>query len=117
MTNAGITVSWTAQARDLNSIADILERAGVDAMVEFARKTQASTRQPIRYATFFLRGGWGGLPPKAQRHEQPPTADAPAPHCGDPDCHPTSRLREIEDEDGLPMLVPCPNCHPQGRRP
>lgn len=118
MTQAGITVSWSMQPSDWLTVADIVQRAGVPAMVTFARDTKATARQPIRYATFFLRGGWKGLPPAAAA--PPPARDSPSmpKHCGDIDCHPDSRLREIE-EDGLPVLAPCPACHPalQGARP
>ncbi|MDX3033929.1 hypothetical protein PV515_39780, partial [Streptomyces scabiei] len=66
MTQAGITVSWSMQPKDWLEIASIVQRAGIPAMVAFARDTKNTSRQPVRYATFFLRGGWKGLPPTAQ---------------------------------------------------
>lgn len=115
MTNAGITVSWSMQAQDLIAIADVLERAGLDAMVDFARKTQTSTRQPIRYATFFLRGGWKGLPPKSSTPPPKPRPEKP-PWCGDPDCDRVTRTRDIENDRGLRFSQPCPKCHPTSRK-
>jgi hypothetical protein len=116
MTDAGITVSWSMQARDMIAIADILERAGLEAMVDFARDTKATARQPIRYATFFLRGGWGGLPPKSTAPPPKRTAEKP-PWCGDPDCDEITRTRDVEDDRGLRSSAPCPNCHPNRKAP
>jgi hypothetical protein len=114
MTQAGITVSWSMQPKDWLEIADIVERAGIAAMVSFARDTKATARQPVRYATFFLRGGWKGLPPVAA--QLPPQIRDPKgskpPYCGDPDCDEISRLRQREDDNGLRSLYPCPDCHP-----
>lgn len=124
MTDAGITVSWQMQASDWNDIAAIVQRAGVDAMVAFALDTRASARQPIRYATFFLRGGWKGLPPQSDRprpHPAPvppqrdPRADRPE-WCGDPDCDEITRTRDVEQPGGLWASAPCPNCHPTTAR-
>jgi hypothetical protein len=115
MTDAGITVSWSMQARDMIAIADILERAGLEAMVDFALKTRDSTRQPIRYATFFLRGGWGGLPPKGTTKPRQQPAEKP-PWCGDPDCDEITRTRDVEDDRGLRYSAPCSVCHPNSRK-
>ncbi len=117
MTAAGITVSWSMQAPDLIAIADVLDRAGVDAMVRFAVDTKATARQPVRYATFFLRGGWRGLPPKAETPTKPRAAAEKPPYCGDPDCDPITRFRDVEDNRGLRYSAPCPNCHPNRKEP
>lgn len=115
MTEAGITVSWSMKAADWTEIARIVRRAGVPAMVDFARKAKASSRQPVLYATYFLRGGWKGLPPastapppRSQRNDKPP-------HCGHPDCDEHTRTREIEDDRGLRTAAPCPDCHPNAK--
>lgn len=113
MTDAGVRVSWQLQAADWQDIARVLDRAGLDAMVEHARAAKASTRQPIGYARFFLRG-WKGLPPKSTR-----TQDVPAqkpPHCGHVDCDENTRLRDAHDAKGFPIVVPCPECHPNTRK-
>lgn len=115
MTAAGITVSWSMQAPDLIAVADVLERAGVEAMVDFARDTKATTRQPIRYATFFLRGGWKGLPPKSAA-PPPKTRSEKPPWCGDPDCDEITRTRDVEVGRGLRSSQPCPKCHPTTRK-
>jgi len=117
MTDAGLTVSWQMQAEDYQSVARVMHRAGVEAMVGFALETKASSRKSIRYATFFLRGGWLGLPPKSTkptpRHGSTP---GKPPHCGHPDCDPASRLRETEDDNGLRRVHPCPDCHPNAKK-
>lgn len=112
MTQAGITVSWSMKPSDWLQIASIVQRAGIPAMVAFARKATETSRKPVLYATFFLRGGWKGLPPAAATPPQASDSPPLGPHCGHIDCHPDTRLREIEDADGLPLLVPCPDCHP-----
>jgi hypothetical protein len=117
MTDAGITVSWQMQAEDYQSIARVMHRAGIEAMVDFALETKASSRKTIRYATFFLRGGWVGLPPKSTKPAPEPagTRHKP-PHCGHADCDPASRLRETEDDNGLRRVHPCPDCHPNAQK-
>ncbi|MEU0181816.1 hypothetical protein ABZ312_11595 [Streptomyces sp. NPDC006207] len=112
MTNAGITVSWSMQAKDMIDIATIVQRAGVDAMVTFARDTKASSRQPVRYATFFLRGGWRGLPPASKAPPPRNNQRNQQPWCEDPDCDPETRTRDIENDKGLRFSDPCPKCHP-----
>lgn len=116
MTQAGITISWSMQPKDWLEIAAIVQRAGVPAMVAFARDTKATTRQPVRYATFFLRGGWRGLPPAASTAPQSePPADSKPHHCGDPDCDPVTRTREIEDDRGIRSLTRCHLCNPKAK--
>lgn len=118
MTEAGLTVTWQMQARDWLDIAAIVDRAGVKAMVDYAIDTKASTSKPIRYATFFLRGGWKGLPPKSTRPSSPkpdPTAGKPS-WCEDTDCDPVTRTRDIENDRGLRFSQPCPKCHPSSRK-
>ncbi|MEW2108700.1 hypothetical protein [Streptomyces albidoflavus] len=115
MTNAGITVSWGMKPQDWFAIAEIVERAGVPAMVAFARATIRTTREPVRFATFFLRTGWKGLPPAARTIPSQPAA-GPAPHCGHPDCDPVTRTRETEDERGIRSLTRCPACNPNAQR-
>ncbi|MFD7465070.1 hypothetical protein [Streptomyces tendae] len=117
MTDAGITVSWQMQAEEYQQTAQVLQRAGADAMVNFALATKADSRKTIRYATFFLRGGWKGLPPKSSkpRPHSRGTDDKP-PYCGDPDCDEISRMRQHEDDNGLRALYPCPDCHPKSRK-
>lgn len=111
MTEAGITVSWSMQPKDWLDVATILDRAGLQAMVGFAKDTAATSRQPIRYATFFLRGGWRGLPPKSTA-PPPPRAAGKPPWCEDPDCDPITRTRDIENDRGLRFSQPCAKCHP-----
>lgn len=111
MTEAGIVVSWTMGADDWQAVARVLDRAGVDAMVTFARG--AKSRDPIRFAKFFLKAGWTGLPPKSAK---PAASSASKPaHCGHPDCDPITRTREIEDARGIRSLHPCAVCHPNAK--
>lgn len=115
MTAAGLAVSWSMKPTDWADIAETVQRAGVPAMVAFARATAATAREPIRFATFFLRCGWKGLPPAARTLPAPP-ASGPAPHCGHPDCDPVTRTREIEDDRGIRSLTRCPDCHPAAQK-
>lgn len=115
MTEAGIVVSWSMKPSDWLDIAAVVDRAGVTAMVRYAVDTKATARQPIRYATFFLRGGWKGLPPAAANVPQPRPGGTKPPHCGDPDCDEISRTREVEDDRGIRSLQRCPACHPASK--
>lgn len=112
MTEAGITVSWSMKPADWLDIASIVQRAGVPAMVAFARDTKATARQPVRYATFFLKGGWRGLPPASTVPVPAARSRDRPPHCGHPDCDPVTRTREAEDARGIRSLDRCPECHP-----
>lgn len=115
MTEAGMTVSWSMKPSDWIEISHIVQRAGIPAMVAFARDTKATARQPIRYATFFLRGGWAGLPPATSAPAPRDNARRPANHCGHADCDPVTRTREIEHDNGLRTLERCPDCHPASK--
>ncbi|MER6183083.1 hypothetical protein [Streptomyces sp. NPDC001652] len=117
MTDEGITVSWAMQPEEYQQTAQVLRRAGVTAMVDFALDTKADSKKRIRYATFFLRGGWKGLPPKStkRRPSSDPSAAMP-PYCGDPDCDEITRLRQRQDDNGLRSVYPCPECHPKSRK-
>ncbi|WP_150227043.1 hypothetical protein [Streptomyces filamentosus] len=110
-----MTVSWSMKPSDWIEISHIVQRAGIPAMVAFARDTKATARQPIRYATFFLRGGWAGLPPATSAPAPRDNARRPANHCGHADCDPVTRTREIEHDNGLRTLERCPDCHPASK--
>jgi len=114
MTEAGIVVSWTMNADDWQSVARVLDRAGVDAMVAFARGTKA--REPIRFAKFFLKAGWAGLPPRSAKPRPAAQHLRSIPDwCGDPECDEKSRMRQSEDSNGLRSLRPCKQCHPKAK--
>ncbi|WP_093839897.1 hypothetical protein [Streptomyces aidingensis] len=111
MTDAGITVSWDMSTEQWMETVRVVQRAGVDAMVEFALKTMPTAKTPVRFAKFFLAAGWRGLPPASAR--QPSQARMPRslpPHCGE--CDPDTRLRSGETPDGFRVVAPCPDCHP-----
>jgi hypothetical protein len=117
MSEAGITVSWSMKSEDWIEIAHLIRKCGIPSMVSFARIAKARAKQPPMYATFFLRGGWRGLPPapstappSGQQHGEMP------PHCGDIDCDPVSRQRERENENGIFINYRCPECHPTSLR-
>ncbi|MEV7034557.1 hypothetical protein AB0N99_30550 [Streptomyces sp. NPDC093272] len=117
MTDEGLTVSWVMQADEYQQTAQVLRRAGVTAMVDFALATKRDSRKSIRYATFFLRGGWKGLPPKSTKpRPSKPQQDEKPTYCGDPDCDEITRMRQHEDDNGLRALYPCPDCHPKSRK-
>ncbi|MGW2048634.1 hypothetical protein ACWCPF_26135 [Streptomyces sp. NPDC001858] len=115
MTDAGLDVSWQMSADDWQSVARVLQRAGVERMVKFA--LGAKSRTPIRFATFYLRAGWAGLPPSSTKPApQPKHLRALPDWCEEPDCDEKTRLREHEDDSGLRSLYPCPECHPKSRK-
>lgn len=117
MTNAGFrAISWQMQPDDTQSVARVLRRTGITAMVESAVNAKATARTPIRYATYFLKSGWVGLPPKSTA--PPPTRQAgKPPWCEDPDCDPITRTRDIENDRGLRFSQPCAKCHPNRKAP
>lgn len=111
MTDAGLVVSWQMTAEDWQNVARVQRRAGVEQMVKFA--LGAKSREPIRFAKFYLRAGWLGLPPQSTKPAPQPKHLRPLPDwCRDPDCDEITRLRQHEDDNGLRSLYPCPACHP-----
>lgn len=115
MGEAGIRVSWQMQPEDVQAIARVQRRAGVQQMVTFARNLKTRNGEPVSFATFFLKSGWLGLAPAVD--PQPPrgSADTEAPHCGDPDCDPVTRTRETEDDRGIRSLSLCLACNPKAK--
>lgn len=113
MTDAGLDVSWQMTADDWQSIARIVQRAGVERMVKFA--LGAKPRTPVRFATFYLKAGWLGLAPKSTKprpsQRDDPRADWPT-WCKDPECDEVDRTRQTENANGLRSVRPCPECHP-----
>lgn len=110
MTDAGLVVSWQMAADDWQSIARVLQRAGVEAMVNFALGVKVRDR--ISYARFYLKG-WLGLPPKSTKPRASPQQLRTVPDwCKDPDCDEVTRMRQSEDANGLRSLRPCQQCHP-----
>lgn len=117
MSRAGLgAIRWPFEGNQWFPIESLIKKSGVDAMTAFAIK--AAARTDVESARFFIPG-WRQLPPLPPGY-QAPQRDSPAaslpPHCGHLDCDSDSRLREV-DRDGLPALIPCPACHPQGARP
>lgn len=111
MTDAGLDVSWQMTADDWQNIARVQQRAGVERMVKFA--LGAKSREPIRFAKFYLRAGWLGLAPKSTKPApQPKHLRALPDWCQHPDCDELTRLRQVEDANGLRSVRPCPECHP-----
>ena len=115
MSEAGIRVSWQMQPEDVQAIARVQQRAGVQQMVTFARGLKTRNGEPISFATFFLKSGWLGLAPAVD--PQPPKGShgPKPPHCGDPDCDPVTRTRETEDGKGIRSLTHCPACNPKAK--
>lgn len=114
MSRAGLGyVRWPFEGNQWFVIEALIKKSGIDAMTNFAVK--AASRTNVESAKFFVPG-WRQLAPLPAGYTAPPSRDQPptqaGPHCGDIDCHPTTRLREVEDEEGLPVLVPCSICHP-----
>lgn len=115
MTDAGFrALSWQMTADDLQTVARVLKRSDTAAMVESALNAKTKAREPIRFASYFIKAGWAGLPPKSTKPKSRP-AEKP-PWCGDPDCDEITRTRDIENERGLRFSQPCPKCHPTSRK-
>ncbi|WP_030599555.1 hypothetical protein [Streptomyces rimosus] len=111
LTAAGVTVRWPFRGDGWFPVLALITKSGVPAMVEHAVK--AAARAPVDSARYFLPG-WAELPPlpDAPPPSAPGASTAFPPHCGALDCHPETRLREVTDDNGLPILVPCRHCHP-----
>jgi hypothetical protein len=113
MTDAGFnSISWQMQKQDTQSVARVLRRAGLEPMLTCAINAKARARSPIGFASYFLKAGWAGLPPKSTKPRHQPAAEKPA-WCGDLYCDERTRLRDVEDDKGLRYSQPCPNCHPK----
>ncbi|MET9909751.1 hypothetical protein ABZZ74_23600 [Streptomyces sp. NPDC006476] len=119
MTRAGLGyIRWPFEGNQWFVIEALIQKSGIEAMVTSAAKVAARTS--VESAKYFLPA-WRQLAPLPPGY-MPPGRDSPpsggGPHCGDIDCHPTTRLREVEDDEGLPVLIPCAICHPhsQGAR-
>jgi hypothetical protein len=116
MTKAGFgSVSWQMVAEDLQSVARVMRRAGVTAMVENAVNAKSRTRKSIGFASYFLKSGWTGLPPQSTAPPSGRQAEKP-PWCEDIDCDEKTRTRDVEDDRGLRYSQPCPKCHPAARK-
>ncbi|MFH8591238.1 hypothetical protein [Streptomyces rimosus] len=111
LTAAGVTVRWPFKGNEWFRVLALITKSGVQAMVEHAVKAAARAR--VDSARYFLPG-WAELPPlpAVPYPSAPDVLTTAPPHCGALDCHPETRLREVEDDDGLPVLVPCHHCHP-----
>lgn len=115
MSEAGFRyLSWQMLPDDYQTVARVMRRVGVQAMVDFAANVKATNRTPIGYATFFLRG-WLGIAPKSAA-PPPKTRSEKPPWCGDPDCDEITRTRDVEVGRGLRSSQPCPKCHPTTRK-
>lgn len=113
MSRAGLgSIRWPFEGNQWFVIEALIKKSGIEAMTAFAAK--AASRTNVESAKFFVPG-WRQLAPLPPGYT-PPSRDSPprqaGPHCGDIDCHPDTRLREVEDGDGLPVLIPCSICHP-----
>jgi hypothetical protein len=115
MGEAGIRVSWQMQPEDVQAIARVQQRAGVQQMVTFARGLKTRNGEPISFATFFLKSGWLGLAPAVDRQPSKGSHGPKPPHCGDPDCDPVTRTRETEDDRGIRSLTYCLACNPKAK--
>jgi len=119
MSRAGLGyIRWPFEGNQWFVIEALIKKSGIDAMVASAVKVAARTS--VESAKYFIPA-WRQLAPLPPGYVPPSRNSSPAqagPHCGDIDCHPDTRLREVEDDEGLPVLIPCAICHPhnQGAR-
>lgn len=121
----GISVGW-GRMSELQWIAvqQLMKTHGVPYLVQIAN-SRWNPRNPIRFGTLLLDiwQEYPAPPPGSPWHPDTVAAaakrSAPAekpPYCGDSDCDEITRTREIEDDNGLRSLVPCPICHPSHRK-
>ncbi len=113
-TNAGIVVRWPFQGSQWFPIHAMIKKSGVPAMLAHAQK--AASRTNVESAKYFLQG-WSELPPIPRdnpfsRTSQNKGKTGMPPWCRDPDCDEKTRLRDVEDTNGLRYSAPCNNCHP-----
>jgi len=108
MTAAGMVASWTMRAEQIGELVDTVNRVGIPAMVEHARRSWRKDNPPT-YITALLRG-WSGLP--TRKAPATPTQAAPEPdwcgQCAQPD------YRYIDHGDD--RWGPCPTCNPGAAR-
>lgn len=108
MTAADMVASWAMRADQIGELVDIVNRVGIPAMVEHARRSWRKDRPPI-YITALLRG-WAGLPtpkttaPKPQSDPEPDWCG----QCAEPG------YRYIDHGDD--RWGPCPTCNPGAAR-
>jgi hypothetical protein len=55
-------------------------------------------------------------PPNQDVYDEPFPDPSRPPWCGDLDCNETDRMRDGEDDTGLPFVYRCPKCHPDAAR-
>jgi hypothetical protein len=110
-----IDLGWRLSTMQWAAVQELINTRGVPFLVEQARR-RWNPRDPIKYASLLIQI-WCEIPAPSPRK---PRDSAPAekpPHCGDIDCDPIDRYREIETPDGLRLNTPCPQCHPSRKEP
>ncbi|MFI1580059.1 helix-turn-helix domain-containing protein [Embleya sp. NPDC020630] len=104
MTAEGMTASWTMRAEQVGELVDLINRVGVPALVEHARRSWRKDNPPT-YITALMRG-WSGLPSApaatAPTHRSDPEPD----WCGACD-NPGYRFVETDGR-----WYRCPDCNP-----
>lgn len=121
----GVSVSWGRTSNLQWVIVQQLIRShGIPYLVHIA-STRWNPQHPIRFGKLLIEI-WREYPaPPVGSPWHPATQaaraerDAPVqlpPYCGDIDCDPVDRLREIETDDGLRVSTPCPVCHPSRKK-
>ena len=113
---------WTVGAKTAADLAPLLlERATAKGWLPNAALVTKLTERPHGISNYpaVLRIRIEDLPKAPTAPTPRPTAEKP-PHCGDIDCDPIDRMREIETPDGIRMNTPCHQCHPSrlnGKQP
>ncbi|MFC8547411.1 hypothetical protein ACFUMI_07240 [Streptomyces sp. NPDC057273] len=119
----GIDIGWGRLSNfQWVAVQQLLKSHGIPYLVHIAN-SRWNPRNPIRFGTLLL-DIWHEFPaPPAGSPWHPATSAASKqtsstnrpPHCGDPDCDPVSRTREIEHDSGHKTLEHCPDCHPSSK--
>lgn len=114
LSDRDIHLSWRLSNMQWIAVQELINTRGVPFLVEQARR-RWNPKDPIKFASLLIQI-WSEIPaPAPRKARDAPAVDKP-PHCGDTDCDEITRTREVEDADGLRVLVRCPACHPDRER-
>lgn len=108
-----IDVNWRLSPMQWAAVQQLIQTRGVPFLVEQARR-RWNPADPIKFASLLIKI-WSEIP-APQRAPQQSRPAAKPPYCGHIDCDEITRMRDTTDAGGRPVLVRCPECHPDTRK-